>query len=127
MISMLFQQLSFVFFALILEFLYLFVDIGNVEPHQLLVGVGDLLHFRFDFFQVFSGQLVIRDIEVVIEAVVNGWTNGDFRLWAIVLPGSAAKGTLPFLMYPNGENASGRFDELAPDSFKYTISAREIV
>ena len=45
----------------------------------------------------------------------------------IRLPGSAAKGTLPFLMYPNGENASGRFDELAPDGFKYTISAREIV
>ncbi len=44
----------------------------------------------------------------------------------IKLPGSVAKGTLPFLMYPNGENASGRFDELSPDSFKYTISAREI-
>ncbi len=44
----------------------------------------------------------------------------------ITLPGSAAKGTLPFLMYPNGENASGRFDEVSPDSFKYTIAAREI-
>lgn len=43
------------------------------------------------------------------------------------LPGSAGKASLPFLMYPQGENASGRFDELAPDSFKYTISAREIV
>jgi transglutaminase-like putative cysteine protease len=42
------------------------------------------------------------------------------------LPGSAAKGTLPFLMYPQGENASGRFDELAPDAFKYTISAKEV-
>lgn len=42
------------------------------------------------------------------------------------LPGSAAKTTLPFLMYPQGENRSGRFDELAPDSFKYTISAKEI-
>lgn len=44
----------------------------------------------------------------------------------VALPGSAGKGTLPFFMYPNGENASGRFDELAPDAFKYTISAREI-
>ncbi len=44
----------------------------------------------------------------------------------IVLPGTRAKTTLPFLMYPNGENAAGRFDELAPDSFKYSISAREI-
>jgi len=44
----------------------------------------------------------------------------------ITLPGSAGKGTLPFLMYPNGENASGRFDELAPDNFRYTIAAREL-
>ncbi len=44
----------------------------------------------------------------------------------IVLPGTQAKATLPFLMYPNGENAAGRFDELSPDSFKYTISAREM-
>lgn len=51
-----------------------------------------------------------------------GWnTAHDIRL-----PGSAAKGTLPFLMYPNGENASGRFDSLSPDTFKYTIAAREI-
>ncbi|MFY9511224.1 MAG: transglutaminase domain-containing protein [Rubrivivax sp.] len=54
-----------------------------------------------------------------------GWnTAHDVRL-----PGSAASrtgGTLPFLMYPNGENDSGRFDELAPDSFKYTIAAREL-
>ena len=54
-----------------------------------------------------------------------GWNTGhDLRL-----PGSAATragGTLPFLMYPNGENESGRFDELSPDTFKYTIAAREI-
>lgn len=51
-----------------------------------------------------------------------GWNTGhDLRL-----PGSAGKATLPFLMYPNGENASGRFDELAPDSFKYSIAAREL-
>ena len=42
------------------------------------------------------------------------------------LPHSASKNTLPFLMYPQGENASGRFDELAPDAFKYTITAREV-
>ena len=51
-----------------------------------------------------------------------GWNAGhDLRL-----PGSSAKGTLPFLMYPNGENASGSFDSLAPDSFKYSIAAREL-
>jgi hypothetical protein len=29
-------------------------------------------------------------------------------------------------MYPQGENAKGRFDELAPDDFRYTMAAREI-
>jgi transglutaminase-like putative cysteine protease len=43
----------------------------------------------------------------------------------IVLPGASSKRTLPFLMYPNGENAEGRFDELSPDTFRYAISARE--
>lgn len=44
----------------------------------------------------------------------------------LVLPGTSSKATLPFLMYPNGENAAGRFDELSPDTFKYTIAAREV-
>lgn len=51
-----------------------------------------------------------------------GWnTAHDIRL-----PGSAAASTLPFLMYPNGESASGQFDSLSPDTFKYTIAAREV-
>ena len=45
----------------------------------------------------------------------------------VTLPGSERKGSLPFLMYPNGENDAGSFDELAPDAFKYTISAKELV
>jgi transglutaminase-like putative cysteine protease len=44
----------------------------------------------------------------------------------VMLPGAAGKASIPFLMYPQGENASGRFDELAPDSFKYTISSKEL-
>ena len=44
----------------------------------------------------------------------------------VMVPGSASKVSLPFLMYPQGENASGRFDELAPDRFRYHISAREV-
>jgi transglutaminase-like putative cysteine protease len=44
----------------------------------------------------------------------------------VMLPGGAGKQSLPFLMYPQGENASGRFDELAPKRFRYHISAREI-
>jgi transglutaminase-like putative cysteine protease len=51
-----------------------------------------------------------------------GWNTGhDIRL-----PGSASRSPIGFLMYPNGENASGRFDELSPDTFKYTISAVEV-
>jgi transglutaminase-like putative cysteine protease len=42
------------------------------------------------------------------------------------LPGRSGNGTLPFLMYPQGENANGRFDELSPDTFRYAITAREI-
>jgi hypothetical protein len=33
---------------------------------------------------------------------------------------------LGFLMYPQAENANGRYDPLDPDSFKFTITAREI-
>lgn len=44
----------------------------------------------------------------------------------LVLPGASDKGTLPFLMYPQGENAGGRFDSLAPDAFRYTIAAKEV-
>jgi hypothetical protein len=29
-------------------------------------------------------------------------------------------------MYPNGENADGPFDQLAPDAFRYTIVSREV-
>jgi transglutaminase-like putative cysteine protease len=43
----------------------------------------------------------------------------------VALPGS--KGTkLGFFMYPNAENANGRYDPLDPDQFKYTITAKEI-
>ena len=41
------------------------------------------------------------------------------------LPGSASGAPIGFLMYPQGENASGRFDSLSPDTFGYTISAVE--
>ncbi len=65
----------------------------------------------------------------VAKGLFGGW-EGNWVAWNtvhdIVLPGSAGKSTLPFLMYPNGENDSGRFDELAPDNFRYTISGREL-
>jgi transglutaminase-like putative cysteine protease len=65
----------------------------------------------------------------VAKGLFGAW-EGNWVAWNtahdVTLPGSAGKGTLPFLMYPNGENASGRFDELAPDNFRYTVSAREL-
>lgn len=65
----------------------------------------------------------------VMAGLFGRW-EGNWVAWNtahdVTLPGSAAAGTLPFLMYPNGENASGRFDELSPDTFKYRISAREL-
>ena len=42
------------------------------------------------------------------------------------LPDSTGR-QVPFFMYPQGENASGRFDSLDPDSFRYKITSREIV
>lgn len=41
------------------------------------------------------------------------------------LPGSNGA-AIPFFMYPQGENAAGRFDPLDPDSFRYKITAREL-
>lgn len=51
-----------------------------------------------------------------------GWNTGH----DLHLPHTRAQGTLPFFMYPIGENASGRFDELSPDTFKYTMNAQEL-
>lgn len=51
-----------------------------------------------------------------------GWNSAD----DIVLPGSSAKVSLPFLMYPQGEGEKGRFDDLSPDAFRYAITSREI-
>lgn len=41
------------------------------------------------------------------------------------LPGSQGP-AIPYLMYPNGETAQGRLDSLDPDTFKYTMTAREL-
>ena len=65
----------------------------------------------------------------VAQGLFGAWEGnwvGYNRAHDIHLPGQRGTASLPFLMYPQGENASGRFDELAPDAFKYTISAKEI-
>jgi transglutaminase-like putative cysteine protease len=43
----------------------------------------------------------------------------------VQLPGSS-RAKIPYFMYPNGETAEGRLDQLDPDSFKYTLAAREL-
>jgi transglutaminase-like putative cysteine protease len=43
----------------------------------------------------------------------------------IALPHSTGS-KLPYLMYPNGETGGERLDQLDPDAFKYSITAREI-
>jgi transglutaminase-like putative cysteine protease len=44
----------------------------------------------------------------------------------VVLPGSKDPSQLPFLMYPQAEDAAGRCDALDADAFRYTISARAL-
>lgn len=44
----------------------------------------------------------------------------------LALPGSIGKYPLPFLMYPQGENQSGRFDGLSADTFRYSIHGRKL-
>jgi transglutaminase-like putative cysteine protease len=43
----------------------------------------------------------------------------------VALPGSRGA-KIPYFMYPNGETSEGRLDPLEPDSFKYTLVAREL-
>jgi transglutaminase-like putative cysteine protease len=41
------------------------------------------------------------------------------------LPGSS-RGPIGYFMYPQGETASGRLDSLDPDTFKYSITVRDV-
>ena len=65
----------------------------------------------------------------VMKGLFGGW-EGNWMAYNtahdVRLPGAGDANRLPFLMYPQGENAKGRFDDLAPDAFRYTISAREL-
>lgn len=65
----------------------------------------------------------------VVRGLFGGW-EGNWLAWNtghdVVLPGSASAEPLAFLMYPNAEDDSGRFDEVAADDFRYAIRATEI-
>jgi transglutaminase-like putative cysteine protease len=76
------------------------------------------------------GKLKLSDAKVIAarKALFGAWeTNwvafNDGR--DVRLPGSDGP-AVPFLMYPQGETKDGRLDSLDPDTFKYTISVREI-
>ena len=64
----------------------------------------------------------------VKKALFGGW-EGNWLAYNVAhdvaLPGSKGP-KLGFLMYPQCENAGGRYDALDPDNFKYTIQAREL-
>ncbi|MET0310659.1 MAG: transglutaminase domain-containing protein [Burkholderiaceae bacterium] len=64
----------------------------------------------------------------VYRSLYGGWEGnwlGFNQAHDVALPGSKGD-KLGFFMYPVAEDAKGRFDSLAPDEFKYTITAREI-
>ena len=64
----------------------------------------------------------------VKKALFGGW-EGNWLAYNVAhdvaLPNSKGP-KLGFLMYPQAEHAGGRVDPLAPDDFKYQITAREL-
>jgi transglutaminase-like putative cysteine protease len=67
-------------------------------------------------------------VKPVYSALFGGW-EGNWLAFNtahdVALPGSKGP-KIGFFMYPNAENANGRYDSLDPDAFKYTITAKEI-
>ncbi|NDV00388.1 transglutaminase-like domain-containing protein [Pseudoroseicyclus tamaricis] len=64
-----------------------------------------------------------------VRAALFGASEGNWIVYNdahdVILPGST-QGMLPFLMYPQAEIDGVAQDELSPDSFTYTITAREL-
>ena len=64
----------------------------------------------------------------VYKALFGGW-EGNWLAYNVAhdvaLPGSSGP-KLGFFMYPQSEHGGSRVDCLAPDDFKYTITAREL-
>jgi transglutaminase-like putative cysteine protease len=64
----------------------------------------------------------------VNKALFGGWEGnwlGFNRAHDVALPGASGS-KLGFFMYPQAENANGRYDTLDPDTFKYVITSREL-
>jgi len=68
-------------------------------------------------------------VEAVRPKLFGGW-EGNWLAYNtahdVALPGATQGGRLAFFMYPQSETAQGRRDSLDPDTFKYTITSREI-
>jgi len=76
------------------------------------------------------GKLALNDAKVVAarKRLFGSWEmNWLAYSYAhdVQLPGSTGP-RIPYFMYPNGETLEGRLDPLDPDSFKYTLTAREL-
>jgi len=76
------------------------------------------------------GKLALTDAKVVAarKRLFGGWEmNWLAYSYAhdVALPGSNGP-KIPYFMYPNGETAQGRLDQLDPENFKYTLAAREL-
>jgi len=76
------------------------------------------------------GKLALTDAKVVAarKRLFGSWEmNWLAYSYAhdVALPGSTGP-KIPYFMYPNGETLEGRLDQLDPDSFKYTLTAREL-
>lgn len=76
------------------------------------------------------GNLTLYDPKVMAarKALFGSW-EGNWMAYNfahdIALPGAQGS-LLEFLMYPQAETAAGRLDPLEPESFKYTITAKEL-
>jgi transglutaminase-like putative cysteine protease len=76
------------------------------------------------------GKLALDDAKVASarKALFGSWEGNWLAYNAahdLALPGSSG-GNLGFLMYPQAEVSNARLDCLDPDSFRYTIKAREL-
>lgn len=68
------------------------------------------------------------DVAKAREALFGSWETNWIAFndaHDVTLPGSKGK-PLPFLMYPQAEVAGAPLNSLAPDTFKYSITAREV-
>lgn len=68
-------------------------------------------------------------VQAVRPKLFGGWEGnwiGYNMAHDVGLPNASVRSPIGFFMYPQAETAEGRLDSLDPDSFKYTITSREI-